>query len=453
MQKRVQEDKQSLRQSETFWHDHTRLLTLALPMILANITTPLLGLVDTAVLGHMSAPAMLAGAAVGALILTQIYWVCGFLRMSSTGLSAQARGHKDATLSSAKVLWQTLAVASILGLGLLILQAPILTAGLALASPSDAVAVHLTEYYQVRVWGAPAAMLNLALIGYLVGQQKTRTVMIIQIIGNLVNAGLDITFVYVLSMSVAGVALASLIAEYSMAFMAMYVALKQVRGITPQASWFNRAARKILMKLNTDMLLRNLALQACLAFLTIQGVRFGEMPAAVNAILLQFFVLIALGLDGVAYAVEALVGEAKGANNASEIKRRTYQGLFWSSLFAIGYSAIFYFGGHGIISLLTEHQNIVSAALTYLPLMVILPLLAHWCFLYDGVFVGLTKSSSMRDTMIISAIAVYFPVWFFTQSLGNISLWYALLAFLLARGITLGWSFERLSQRNALCDS
>ena len=296
-------------------------------------------------------------------------------------------------------------------------------------------------------------MLNLALIGYLVGQQKTRTVMIIQIIGNLVNAGLDITFVYGLSMSVAGVALASIIAEYSMAFMAMYVALKQVRGVTPQASWFNRAARKILMKLNTDMLLRNLALQACLAFLTIQGVRFGEMPAAVNAILLQFFVLIALGLDGVAYAVEALVGEAKGANNASEIKRRTYQGLFWSSLFAIGYSAIFYFGGHGIISLLTEHQNIVSAALTYLPLMVILPLLAHWCFLYDGVFVGLTKSSSMRDTMIISALAVYFPVWFFTQSLGNISLWYALLAFLLARGITLGWSFERLSQRNALCDS
>ena len=166
-------------------------------MILANITTPLLGLVDTAVLGHMSAPAMLAGAAVGALILTQIYWVCGFLRMSSTGLSAQARGHKDATLSSAKVLWQTLAVASILGLGLLILQAPILTAGLALASPSDAVAVHLTEYYQVRVWGAPAAMLNLALIGYLVGQQKTRTVMIIQIIGNLVNAGLDLSLIHI----------------------------------------------------------------------------------------------------------------------------------------------------------------------------------------------------------------------------------------------------------------
>ena len=434
----------------SFFDDHSRLLALALPMILANITTPLLGLVDTAVLGHMSLPAMLAGASVGALILTQIYWVCGFLRMSSTGLSAQAKGSPNNTLESAKVLWQTVAVGLVLGAVVLALQSPILSIGLALTQPNSEVALHLQDYFSTRVWGAPAAMLNLALVGWLVGQQKTRSVMAIQIVGNLLNAGLDVVFVFGLGLSVAGVALASVIAEYTMAIMALAVAFKRVGGVAVSASWFNRAARKVLMKLNGDMLLRNLALQGCLAFLTIQGARYGETSAAVNAILMQFFVLIALGLDGIAYGVEALVGEAKGASDSSEVKRRTYQGLIWSSIFALIYSLIFFAGGEAIIALLTEHSDIVKAALPYLDLMVLLPLLAHWCFLYDGVFVGLTRASAMRNTMIISALGVYFPVWYLTQDQGNVSLWYALLAFLLARGMTLAWSFYRLDKRGEL---
>ena len=147
------------------------------------------------------------------------------------------------------------------------------------------------------------------------------------------------------------------------------------------------------------------------------------------------------------------MGEAKGASNSGEVKRRTYQGLAWSSLFALIYSLIFWLAGETIVELLTEHGGIVDAALPYLGLMVLLPLLAHWCFLYDGVFVGLTRASAMRNTMIISALAVYFPVWFLTQEQGNVSLWYALLAFLLARGVTLAWSFYRLDKRNELAAS
>jgi len=433
------------------WQDNTRLLALALPMILANITTPLLGLVDTAVLGHMNTASMLAGASIGALILTQIYWVCGFLRMSSTGLSAQAKGGSDAPVESAKVLWQTTAVALALGVMILLLQYPIITMGVHLTQPNLQVETYLTDYFSVRVWGAPAAMLNLALIGWLVGQQKTRVVMAIQIIGNLLNASLDILFVYGMSYSVEGVAVASVIAEYSMAVMALVVAFTQCRRIKPNALWFNRAARKILMKLNGNMLLRNLALQACLAFLTIQGARYGETSAAVNAILMQFFVLIALGLDGIAYGVEALVGEAKGANNSTGIKRRTYQGLLWSSAFALVYALFFGVFGEYIVSMLTEHQEIVTAAMPYLPLMVVLPLLAHWCFLYDGVFVGLTRAAAMRNTMIISAACIYFPLWFMLSHQGNVSLWYALLAFLFARGLTLGWVFNRLDRNGQLC--
>lgn len=436
------------------WPAHKQLLALAIPMILANVTTPLLGLVDTAVMGHMDSSAMLAGASIGTLILTQIYWVCGFLRMSSTGLSAQAKGDvANSQLLSAKVLWQTAMMAILLGVVIWLLQVPILSIGLLLANSSTNVAQYTEAYFYVRVWGAPAAMLNLALIGWLVGQQKTRWVLWIQVVGNVLNGGLDVAFVYGLDMSVKGVALASVIAEYSMTIMSLFVALKLTQSFRPSLGWFNSAARKVLLKLNSDMLIRNLALQLCIAFLTLQGARLGETSAAVNAVLMQFFVLIALGLDGIAYAVEALVGEAAGKNSTPRILAHTRRGLFWSSVFAIAYAVAFGLFGNHIIALLTDLPSLASAAETYLPLMVLLPLLGHWCFLFDGVFVGLTRSGAMRNTMVISAFFVYFPVWWFTQSAGNRALWYALLAFLLARGVTLGAAFVSFIRRQKAVDS
>ena len=435
------------------WPAHWQMLTLAAPMILANVTTPLLGLVDTAVMGHMDSPAMLAGASIGALILTQIYWVCGFLRMSATGLSAQARGQADNTVSSAKVFYQSSAMALILGVMVFALQYPVLTTGIYLAGASEQVSQYIDAYFSVRVWGAPAAMLNLALIGWLVGQQKTRAVMAIQIVGNLLNAGLDFFFVLGLDMSVQGVALASVFAEYTMALLAAGVALKMCHGIRPHAQWFNKAARRILFKLNGDMLLRNLALQLCLAFLTLQGARYGETAAAVNAILMQFFVLIALGLDGIAYAVEALVGEAAGKNQREQVIQQTWRGLLWSSVFAVLYAIGFWLFGSNIIGLLTDLPTLFEAALPYLPLMIWLPLVGHWCFLFDGVFVGLTRSGAMRDTMIFSAVGVFFPLWWLFRDSGNEALWYALLGFLLARGLSLGGLLMWLNHRHRVIAS
>lgn len=428
---------------------HIQLLKLALPMILANITTPLLGLVDTAVMGHMDSSAQLAGASIGALILTQIYWVCGFIRMSATGMSAQARGEGIVT-AMARSFYQTAIIAVAIGLLIWLAQQLILQAGLWLAAPAVDVAVFSREYFNIRVWGAPAALLNLALIGWLVGQQKTTSVLLVQIVGNLLNAGLDILLVWWWDWGVSGVALASVAAEYTMMTMAMLIALRHIQWQPPALEWFNKTARKFLMKLNGDMLLRNLALQACLAFLTIQGARYGQTATAVNAILMQFFVLIALGLDGIAYAVEATVGEAAGAKNARGVVRQTHRGLLWSGVFAVGYALIFWFSGRQIIGLLTDIESLQQAAYPYLGMMALLPLVAHWCFLYDGVFVGLTQAKAMRDTMIVSALLVYFPVWYFTQSAGNPALWWALLAFLLARGITLGaifyWRKDQLAE-------
>ena len=429
---------------------HQHLLALALPMILANITTPLLGLVDTAVMGHMDSAAMLAGASIAALILTQIYWVCGFLRMSTTGLSAQARGQAPNSYEPARVLYQAMGLALLLGGALVLLQWPVLYAGLSLADPSPEVAGYVTAYFDVRVWGAPAALLNLVLVGWLVGQQRTRAVMFIQIAGNLINGVLDLWFVLGLGMSVQGVALASVIAEVFMAGAGVLVALKIVGFEPVQWHWFNAAARRILLKLNSDMLLRNLALQLCLAFMTLQGARYGATAAAINAVLMQFFVLIALGLDGIAYAVEALVGEAAGNKNRAAVMAHTRRGLIWSSAFAACYGLIFWQGGPAIIGLLTDLPGLYQAALPYLPLMIILPLVGHWCFLFDGVFVGLTRSQAMRDTMIISALGVFFPIWWWCREAGNPALWYALLAFLLARGITMAAVLWVLNHRRAV---
>ncbi|MCW8109001.1 MATE family efflux transporter [Alteromonas ponticola] len=421
-------------------------------MILANITTPLLGLVDTAVMGHMDSSAMLAGASIGALILTQIYWVCGFLRMSTTGLSAQAKGNTgNATLQATQVLWQGGAVALALGFALLVLHVPVLKIGLLLADPNALVSVHTEAYFSVRVWGAPAALLNLVMIGWLVGQQRTKAVMLIQIVGNMLNVGLDLLFVLGFNWSVAGVAAASVIAEYSMVAMALIIAFPLCNTVKPQREWFGKAARKTILSLNSNILLRNLILQLCLAFLTFQGARYGQTAAAVNAILMQFFVLIALGLDGVAYAVEALVGEAAGAKKQHEIKTTSLRGLFWSSLFALLYSIGFYLFGDIIIGQLTDITKLQQAAMTYLPLMVWLPIVGHWCFLFDGVFVGLTRAKAMRNSMLVSAL-VYFPTWYALKNLGNEALWYALLAFLLSRGVVLGGYFAWLSRQNSCHD-
>lgn len=436
-----------------FWDkkEHQTILSLTAPMILANITTPLIGLVDTAVLGRLDGTHHLAGAAVGAFIITQIYWVCGFLRMTSTGLSAQAFGAENRE-QSAKVAIQGLAVAVVIALIILLLNRTILDIGTSLSAPTADMSRSMDGYFSYRVLGAPAALMNLVLIGCLVGRQQSRQVMFIQIAGNLINAILDVLFVLGLDLGVRGAAAASVIAEYSIMIMSGVVLSKQIRGFNIRLSWFHLSAVKPLLLLNNNMLLRNLALQFCLAFVTFQGARFGTQVAAVNALLMNFFVLIALGLDGVAYAVEALVGEAKGAKNSATLRLSVYRGLFWSGAVALLYSVAFLTGMDPILSVLTNDEILHKEALTYLPVIALLPLVAHWCFLYDGVFIGLTRARAMRNSMIVSAMLGFIPVWLGVSGEQNLGLWFALLAFMLARGVTLGGYFTYLSRKNALLD-
>lgn len=419
---------------------HRSILFIAGPMILSNLTSPIMGLVDTAVLGHLDATYYLAGASVSALFITQLYWLCGFLRMTSTGLSAQAKGQQD-SLKATQTLLQGIVLSLLIAAVILASQSLWLELVLVLANAQQQVADVIRDYFSMRIWGAPAALTNLVLIGWLIGQQRAKTVLWIQVVGNLINALLSVSLVVYWQLDVSGVALATVIAEYSITGLSLWSIRKLLPAYSIDLQWFKFAQLRQLLALNGHSFVRNITLQLCLAFLVFQGMRFGATSAAVNAILLQFFSLIALGLDGVAYSAEALVGEQQGKKSAWGIASVTSQSLLWSLGFAFSYSLIFYVYGDGIVALLTTHADLQMAASDYLPIIALLPLFAHWCFLLDGVFIGLTRARAMQNSMLISALLVYVPLWFLFRSMGNQGLWFALLGFLLARGISLGVYF------------
>ncbi len=449
---------------------HRQLLTLALPLILANITTPLLGLVDTAILGRMEDVSILAGAAIGSLIITQLYWICGFLKMSVTGLSAQSVN--KAWPDSLQVIVQGAALALFFAFIILILQSAVVNAGLFFAQASPEITFNVEAYFYTRVWGAPAALLNMVLIGWLIGHQKTTSVLVLQIIVNVTNIVASLIFVFGLDWGVKGVAAATVFAEYLMLISAIYIARNYFLSATPTLNsedsgqsklksglsrvsfsrlkgWFSISELSELLSLNSHIFIRNLALQFTLAFITLKGAQYGAQAAAVNAIIMQFFALIALGLDGIANAVEALVGEAKGLKNHRKLYQQVRIGLIWSSIIAVIYALIFYFLDSPIINLLTHHAALVDATLKYKVIIVLIPLVAHWCFLFDGVFVGLSLGKPMRNTMVLSTLLGFLPTWWWFANLENMALWLAMLVFLAFRGGLLGGYFLYLKHYHA----
>ena len=423
------------------WRSHRALLSIALPMILANVTTPLVGLVDTAVLGHLHSPDFLAGASVSALIITQLIWICGFLRMSTTGRSAQAFGtQRDA--HKQKVLYQSLALALFISVLILPFHRLILHLGTEVADLQGIANQAAHDYFTVRIISLPAALFNLVLVGWLVGQQATKAVLIIQVVGNLFNAGLNLILVLGFQLGVKGVATATLCAEYGMCIAYLVICVSRLGPSQFSKAWFSQTALIKVLSVNSDLLLRNLILQACIAFVTLQGARYGVIQASINAVIMQFFALIALGLDGIAYAVEAKVGEAKGRRSSARLSQACAQGMLWSNIVAWVYAGIFWVCWAPLAQLFTTHDSVLVELTDYQWIIIGLPLVGHWCFLFDGVAVGLSRSKAMRNTMLLSAVAVFLPVWWLTQNLGNHSVWFAMLAFLAARGISLGIDFR-----------
>lgn len=440
---------------------HKQLLLLALPMILSNITVPLLGLVDTAVIGHLPHAYFLGGSAIGAMIITSITWLCGFLRMSTTGLSAQAFGLNDQT-KNLLVLLRGIVVAFAIGFTFILLQVPFINTALNLAGGSDQVQFYARQYSEIRIWGYPASLANLVILGWLIGNHQTKSVMWLLIVTNLMNVILDLLFVFGFHWQVQGVALATLIAEYcgmllgfTLIFLRYKTQIKALfsRGQVLLLTLMERSSLLHYFKLNRDILIRTLCLEVCFIFITFQGAKLGDNVVAANAILMNFILLISFGLDGIANATEAMVGKAQGESNSKKLKSTVNIALFWTGIFALGYSLLFTFGGAFLLTLISDIPSVVDFAKDYLPWMMLLPVIACWCFLFDGVYVGLMQAKAMRNSMVVATFGCFFPCWWILQYLlplskGNHALWAAFSFFMLARGVTLLWHYNvKIKQR------
>ncbi|MFM2479073.1 MATE family efflux transporter DinF [Celerinatantimonas sp. MCCC 1A17872] len=418
------------------------IFAIAIPMILSNVTVPLLGLVDTAVVGHLSYSYYLGGVAVGATIISFLFWMAGFLRMSTTGTVAQAIGRNDN--AHAIQTWRHSALMGLfIAIALIVLQYPIWLFAAKLAGADPQVAHYAHIYYLIRIWGAPAALLNYATLGCLLGMKRAKAPMILLIVTNVVNIVLDLVLVMGLKLDVAGAASASLIADYTGALLGLWLLYR---------AWHNRGESLLphhwrgflhlsqfgeLLRLNRDIFLRTLSLQLCFSFVTFEGAKLGTVIVATNAVLMNFMMFASYALDGLAYAVEALAGDAAGRKDRQLFNQSVWATLALALVTSIVFAIVYQLFGEQIVALLTSIDAIRKSADEYLPWLVFMPIFAVWSYIFDGVYIALTKGNVMRNGMLISTFVIFFPLWWLTQSYGNHGLWFSLCCFMLARGVTL----------------
>ncbi len=438
----------NLNRHDTSSYGHRDIWRIAAPLILSNISVPLLGAVDTAVLGHLDDPRFLGGLAVGATIFGFLYMALNFLRMGTTGLAAQAFGRDDAQ-AMRDVLGQSLAVAATLGVALIALHPFIGPLALDLIGAGPAVTSEAGRYFAVRIWSAPATLANFVLVGWFIGMQNGRGPLLLLLTVNLTNIALDFLFVSALGLETAGVATASVIAEYTGLCAGLLAVRKMLAGAG--GAWHLDALRRPgryrrLFSINANLFLRTLALMTAFAFLTAQGARLGETILAANAILINFQYFMAYALDGFANAAEALVGRAAGDQDRLRYRRAVKLSLQWSAGVAVLFAAIYWIAGPAIISLLTSIESVRASATAYLPWMVASPLLSVWSFAFDGIFVGATRAREMRNTMLLS-LGLFAAAWQLLHPFGNHGLWLAFMVFMSARGISLWIVYRRLDRR------
>jgi len=414
-------------------------------MILSNVSVPLLGMVDTGVTGHLENAAYLGAVAVGSTIFGFLYTGVNFLRMGTTGIAAQQYGANDfdglrVTLGQALIV--ALAIAGLL----LLLQVPIGAAAISLIGPDPAVAGFADQYFSIRIWSAPATLANFALVGWFLGLQNARVPLIIVLAINVTNIVLDLVLVVVVGMKVDGVAIASVIAEFTglavgLAFVVRELNRHSGHWIVSKLTTLREYTA--FFGINAHLFVRTMALVFTLTFIMAQSARQGSFILAANAILMNFQNLLAFALDGFAHAAEALVGKAVGEKDRAALQRSVVLALRWSLIVAAGFSAFFWLAGPLLVAVLTDLPDIRTTTLRYLPWLILSPMVAVWSYLYDGVFVGATLAREMRNIMLISAFVIFIPAWYALQFLGNDGLWLSFMLFLASRGIGMHVYYRR----------
>ena len=430
-------------------HNLGEVRRLAVPIILSNITVPLIGVVDTAVVGHLAEPRYLAAVAIGGLIFSFVFWSFGFLRQGTTGSVAQAHGREDGVEIRA-ILARALGLAVLIGLILIVLQDPIKTVALKLIGASGDVTAQAELYFTIRIWSAPGALMQYALMGWLVGMQDTRSLMWIQILVNGINIVLDLLFVLGFGWGVAGVAAATLIAELGGAVFALYLVGRKLRGVCggwSRQSLRNWAAMKRLLMINSDIMIRSLCLQAVFLVFTAQAAQYGDVVLAANAVLMNFLTVAAFALDGFAHAAEALVGKSVGSRNRAAFQEAVFGSTMLAGAVAIVITVAYALLGPVVIFALTGLDEVRQAALSFLPWLIAMPLVSVWSYQMDGVYFGATATREVRNMMILCFGVFLASIWLIPPSFGNHGLWLALTVFNGARGVSLVWRLAKMRDR------
>ncbi|MBN1239026.1 MAG: MATE family efflux transporter [Gammaproteobacteria bacterium] len=424
---------------------HRAILAIALPIMISNVSTPLIGLVDTGVVGQIPDPAYIGAVAVGALIFNFVFWAFSFLRMGTTGMTAQAYGAGDGGEIRAG-LGRALLIAAVAGLALIALEWPIREAAFAFIDGSADVERLAREYFDVRIWAAPATLANYALLGWFIGLGRTDIGLVLQLVLNLTNIALDALFVLGFGWDVRGVALGTLTAEIVAAVVGGAIAWRHARGFGGRwdlARLLLAERLKRTFAVNVDIMIRTLALLGAFTWFTAQGAKQGDVILAANAVLLHFVSFAAFFLDGLAFAAEALVGRAIGAAHRAGLVAAARMTTWWAVGAAAVLAAALAALGPAVIDLLTVDDSARAAAREYLPWAAAAPLLGVWAFQLDGIFIGATRTADMRNAMLMS-FAIFIAAWWALTPYGNHGLWAAFYVHYAARVGTLFYYYPRL---------
>lgn len=414
-----------------------QILQIALPSIVSNITVPLLGMIDVAIVGHMGSPVYIGAVAVGSMIFNLVYWLFGFLRMGSSGLTSQALGRRDLT-EVMRLLVRSTTIALGIALMLILLQVPMKWVAFELIGPTADVAPIAQTYFYIVIWGAPAVLGLYSLSGWYIGMQNTRFPMFISIMQNVVNILASLTLVYGFGMKIEGVAWGTVIAQYAGFIVALGLLLRyygRLRGYLVLRGTFVREAMGRFFHVNSDIFLRTLCLVAVNLFFTSAGARSGAVILSVNTVLMQLYLFFSYFMDGFAYAGEALGGKTYGARNVAAFRETLHRLWIWALIVTLAYTLLYIGGGRWIVGILTDEAQVLEASQEYLCWIWLIPAAGAAAFIWDGVFIGITATRGMLVSSFLSALG-FFIVYLLAEShLGNHGLWLAMIIYLALRGI------------------
>ncbi|MBE6273138.1 MAG: MATE family efflux transporter [Bacteroides sp.] len=421
--------------------NNREILQIALPSIVSNITVPLLGLIDVTIVGHLGAASYIGAIAVGGMLFNIIYWIFGFLRMGTGGMTAQAYGQQnDAEMM--RLLTRSMGVGALIAFTLILLQYPIERTAFAFIETTPEIERLATTYFRICIWGAPAVLGLYSFSGWFIGMQNSRYPMFIAITQNIVNILVSLVLVYGFEMKIEGVAIGTLVAQYAGFLMAITLWVHKYKAIRCHAelrSLLDKQAMYRFFQVNRDIFLRTLCLVAVTVFFTSAGAAQGEVVLAVNTLLMQLFTLFSYIMDGFAYAGEALAGKHIGANNRTGLQQMVRQLFVWGIGVSLTFTLMYGIGGEDFLKLLTNEESVIAASSNYFYWVLAIPLAGFAAFLYDGIFIGATATRLMLFAMAIAA-AAFFLIYFGCRStLGNHALWLAFISYLVLRGIVQGF--------------